>query len=725
MNSLLPAHFTEQEKKLANLYLAEVNRQCNPTPHNYKAKWLLTHIHSPIMRLAPERASNSVSHTSSAKSFIDWRIVLPNGTLLTDPANATMFAALTESCFLSRELPDTGVGNNAGLIDLCYKRITITRWMYMYEDIYRPATHAFSLLTTAAVLTVIRLAGEGGVPWILGYPASLLTHWYRTILRTDLPSYLAENPFQVSIDACIEISNWLEENQYYCQSFGSGEYYLDRKKISADLGWDVHTIKSHTRFSAFLRQFEPTVTTPLLMGRERRREYPSHKTLLLTEGRGLSLGTPAAAFSTAFTNLFRLRRYIPQYIPDTVSIDQRRILRLGAELSSEPTHTPWIPLKLALKYTNEALRWIHVYGHDLVTFYLSAAKELHVRGLLAVKPRGARRSERRDETVNSMSMPNSIAPLCIDGWQSKRFLNKSDPRKDFDAIRQAPGLNDALAVLIGATLVILGFTKPIRQGEVKDLRRNAVRFSKGNGYWLNQVVEKTLIEGVRASAERPIPMITATSLGLIDRLCMGMRDISGDNNDIPASQFLYWVPDRTLSESIRLGPMTPMRQNAYLDCFCDYLNVEPDEFGRRWYLRMHETRKSFLIIFFWCYRFSSLETARWMAGHRDAAHIFAYIEGNFPGNELPALEAEYSAMQLWDFEISGKKHDTENVDELYRFVCRHFKVSSLSLIPERDLLDWLELAYQEEQLKIEPYSVNNFGDFRDLKICFRVGRKNA
>lgn len=142
-----------------------------------------------------------------------------------------------------------------------------------------------------------------------------------------------------------------------------------------------------------------------------------------------------------------------------------------------------------------------------------------------------------------------------------------------------------------------------------------------------------------------------------------------------------------------------------------------DCLGRRWHLRIHELRKSFLITFFWCSRFQALDAARWVAGHTRSEHIYAYIQANFPGEELPKIEAEYAQEQIWNFE-SGDPGETDNVETLYKAVCNHFGVGDISLIDAEELSVWLNDAFESGLYKIEPYTIE-----RDGTICTAIAFK--
>jgi hypothetical protein len=89
-------------------------------------------------------------------------------------------------------------------------------------------------------------------------------------------------------------------------------------------------------------------------------------------------------------------------------------------------------------------------------------------------------------------------------------------------------------------------------------------------------------------------------------------------------------------------------------------------------------RKWFLLLLFWAGRFDVLDAARWIAGHVHADHTYAYIEQNFPGEELPAIEAEYSIDRLRRLDQTRRAQNPEcrktcdessGLETLYERVC--------------------------------------------------------
>lgn len=375
-----------------------------------------------------------------------------------------------------------------------------------------------------------------------------------------------------------------------------------------------------------------------------------------------------------------------------------------------------MPLSIALSCTQAAIKWVHVYGDALVDSYLEICEHLEAEGLFRVKNLSPIHRRRRDRIVSEFAFPNCLSELKIDEWISKLSLNLDG--EAYNNYRASPSLNDVIGILAGATIFLLGILKPIRSCEISDLKRDCISFADGDGYWITQSIAKSTKTGQRVEDELPIPRIVARALLMMDRLSQGLRQLTGACPESFANH-LFYLPHLDISDSLRADPLTGSRQRAFMDRFCDWLALPCDEYGRRWYVRIHECRKSFLITFFWCFRYASLDAARWIAGHRDARDIYAYIQANFPGMELPDIECQYVTEQLWLHEASGET-EINNIEEVYREVCQHFKVRSLSLVDEGDLKDWLEMEFHRKAYSIRPYSVHVQGQIAETQVCVRM-----
>lgn len=657
--------------------------------------------------------SKSVWTLSNGQRY-SFNISLPDGSSLTSPANSRMFDAFGRFAFLARLMPDVGVNTDRALIGFLQATSNIVRWLYMNADRYSPATHAFSRLNTRALQEMLDAYGKGGVAWMLHCHHRFLAKLYLVVLGRPTPASVVEDVFSVPEADRTAFISWLEMCGAYRPSVHGVGQFLSRRFVADLVGVDLHVIKAQKKLSALLRQFEPTVTSPLLVTRECRREHPSIKTPTLAEVQGSAI-SGGERYLQVFSAMCVLHRHLPDVLPSSTWISLAEARAAHERASKAPGHTPWMPLPVALQFTKESLRWVHVYGEGIIDHYIRCVEAIAAAGYFNAATRASPRRA-RDRICNELIQPAAIRPLNVVGWGTIFSMDATA----YQNFRETPSINDALSVLIGAICSLVGFLKPIRESELEELDVACIEFCEGDGYWLKQTVAKGLVAGTRIEAKRPIPRVVAKALDLVLRLRSGLERVSKQT----FGSRLFVIPDRDIGDKLLFSDLTEARLNAYLDRFSAFVNPPPDNLGRRWVVREHIARKSFLITLFWCFRFQSLELGRWMACHVRERDLFSYIEANFPGEELPLIKAEYAAMQLWSLSDTGEC-EAVNADELYKLACRRFRVSQIALIDSDKLKEWLATLVREDRLDVTPVQAFDLQAGGAIDICFRIGPKRA
>ena len=292
-------------------------------------------------------------------------------------------------------------------------------------------------------------------------------------------------------------------------------------------------------------------------------------------------------------------------------------------------------------------------------------------------------------------------------------------KSDFDRLRSEPTLDEALRVLIGSCIVCMALLKPSREEELTHLKRNCLREGAG-GYRINFNLGKSNAGEAWQDEDRPIPVIAAKAIHLLQRLGENLSTLFAEDRKI--GDKLFYLPK---TEGIGAMKANSSLLNHHLDIFCDFVGLPPDSEGRRWYVRIHEMRKWFLLLLFWSGRFDVLDAARWIAGHTDAKHIYAYIEKEFPGEELPQIEADYAIDRVYRREQERKRGNGEvaskdGVDALYEAVLRHFNVETLTMVPESEWTGYVLSLRKDEQFHLEPHSIfgENGRDVVGMNVSF-------
>jgi len=278
-------------------------------------------------------------------------------------------------------------------------------------------------------------------------------------------------------------------------------------------------------------------------------------------------------------------------------------------------------------------------------------------------------------------------------------------------------------MLVAAAAILIATIKPIRLDELRLLKRNCLFVGHDGGFWLEHTRLKRVVQDRREHIRRPIPNIAAHAIRLLIKLGNGSAPYVPARASVDSDN-LFHLPTMNREGILYRTQLSHNALYKYFDRFGDFIAPANVAQERRWYVRIHQLRKSFLITYFWCFKYASLDAARWIAGHSDADHIYAYIEANFPGEELPRIEAGYARDQLLSFERRNGYQEIDRIEDFHRAVCRHFQVSSVSAIEEVELLTWLRHAFSSGIYKIEVFNLKH-GGASEISIAVRINGESG
>ena len=736
---VFPKDFSPIEQCQVLAILAEVESATRAYEGNFTAPWLLAPIHAPVWRISKGAETRHVDGELVNYYEYRWGTKFYDGSNLIDPENRPLLHGMQRLAFLARELPG-GPTTLTTFKGFLWSLNLFVRWAFVQGDVLDPRRHGLTRMTRQHFTDFFIGLSKGGTVFALRYPERFLQAVFPLVLGRAPTAKELDDPLNLPAEVCEPIAKWFKAQGYMRRVDRSvaSEMTMRAASIADLIGVDVESVRGGPKWQVFVGQFgisdSGSGNFANLMTSPGRRELPTQKALTSEEARdtGVSEKTLGKYFDDLKTTV-ALHRHLPDFCPDPMAFRPREIRQVIVGATDASNHTPWVPLPVAMSYTTEALRWVYVYGEDLVTTFLQAYRDLNEIGLLVSAPMPDKENPTNGDIVNahkaavagretymaSLDFPASLAPLNIVGWSSYVHLNG---KKAFDKLRGAPSLLDAIMVLVGAITVVVAMVKPMRESEFRALKRECLLHVPGDGYWLSQDVRKKNFEDVRPEDARPIPVIAAKAIQLLRRLTDGLKAVVGVTDKWLLNSLLT-LPTFGRYEA-DINTVSAAQLIMLLDSFCDFVSLPPDEKGRRWYLRVHEMRKSFLITFFWTYRYASLDAARWIAGHGDAAHVYAYIQANFPGEELPKLEAQYASQVLRDYQESGTPAGTRDVEVLYEAVCKHFSVRDVSWIDESMLKDWLELQFDTREFEIIPYSIRNPDRGVKTEIAFRIAAVN-
>lgn len=694
----IPASGSEAERQLIGLLLESAKQQVRPYDGNFEAAWLLTPFESDVWETTNRGREELIDGQWRNTIRVDWRVQLPNGHLLVDARYEKLLTVAKKVSFFMRSDLICGVSAPTAWSRRTTDLAAIVRWVVLHEDRFQPEAYGLSLIDQAALDWLLGEYAEGGMTQVMQILRRSLNAMYQGAHGVACPLSLLDNPYALPSSEIQPIVRWIE-SQGGVRKARKGRH-AEKRALSRQ--WLARLIKESagtfigSNFSRFCRQFEPDFkNTSLLVSMCQQTEFPSQLVESLGDKSDSSSEGSIQVIGRLFGSLLDAHRHLPDLLPEPASLSLHRAVTLANRIAQPAGHTPFMPVNTGLAFLNAAVRFVHLYGESIIELYLSVlpiyrqSKRSGARSLNAAFKRHA-----KDWCIASGEPITKVLSITE--------FRREERARDYSRLRSNPTADDALRVLIGSCIVCMAILKPSREDELTYVKRRCLR-KDDNGYWLNFNLGKSNVKGVEAwqEADRPIPVITAKAIQLLQRLGDGLSQILG--RDTKAADNLFYLPKLS-----GLGALSMSNNllNVHLDIFCDFVGLPPDCDGRRWYVRTHEMRKWFLLMLFWSGRFDVLDSARWIAGHTDAAHIYAYIEKEFPGEELPQIEAQYSEERLRRLN-QGDSGKEDGANALYEAVLRHFNVETLNMIPESEWTGYVRALREADRFHLEPHSIKD------------------
>jgi|GEM_PF-2330485 len=277
-----------------------------------------------------------------------------------------------------------------------------------------------------------------------------------------------------------------------------------------------------------------------------------------------------------------------------------------------------------------------------------------------------------------------------------RSSGKSDdPQGWYRSLRANEGLWECVRVLYGAVQVIVGAMTARRITELASLNAGGCLAEGPTLIFRNG---KPGTADYREVLRRPIPELVARVVRLLQRLQDGLIDLGL----LASHRELFSYPLQLAG--FDLSQASKKALCGSLDYFCDWAQMPCDADGCRYYLRQHQLRRFFAMVFFYGTGYGGLETLRWFLGHTDARHVWRYISESVPGAVLASVATEWAAYQV--------KHATREAEALAAELLDYFGTSDFAALDESSLTDHLTDLMVEGRLSIEPQFLDEGRSYR-------------
>ncbi len=269
-------------------------------------------------------------------------------------------------------------------------------------------------------------------------------------------------------------------------------------------------------------------------------------------------------------------------------------------------------------------------------------------------------------------------------------------------IRNNESLSELYRVLIGALQFLVGVISTRRADELVSLKPfgnlspNTNPFDDENesaNYSLKFKAKKTGNGGkISTNAEivRPITRSIAKRIWLLENF--NQKAIA---SGVMKGKSLSLFSTLIMAEC-KLSKGNYNQFNNNLDALCDYFETPLVKHGnneyRRNYVRQHQLRRFFALLFFWQNGFKGLDSLRWMMGHSDLSHLYHYISEGEMGAVLNGVKAQVIAKSVRDKE--GEYEKLKSIEELQKILAKKYQTDPTG---HTIYIDTLEGAIDSEE----------------------------
>ena len=230
------------------------------------------------------------------------------------------------------------------------------------------------------------------------------------------------------------------------------------------------------------------------------------------------------------------------------------------------------------------------------------------------------------QTLTEVKMPAALKSIYVKQFQETQTNKRKNTNNAF--YRNHLSVLDLVRLNAISVMMLIFINSALRDKAVRTLERDCLRMSILDGLWdieYYRLKDGSNIDWVKSSKPIPKSVFDAVDnhIELIDKL-EEYFDISISEQTDRQSLF----PDFLKPSSKSSNPMTYDSVIKWFDIFSDWIEVPVAEDDKRWYVRPHQLRRTFAVLFFNTFKKSLSTTLSWMFDHENLEVTMAYAESN-------------------------------------------------------------------------------------------------
>ncbi|MGE8154191.1 integrase [Pseudomonas vancouverensis] len=417
--------------------------------------------------------------------------------------------------------------------------------------------------------------------------------------------------------------------------------------------------------SLFAREYQGIKVTTGTPKKLQYQEYCGYRTVLYNIGILHEVGLPAPP------------------IDDLMEID-----RFDVDLSATGRHRT-LPSTLVFKCLRQAIEFHFEHGDKLRKGLCRLALHCKTNKTKLTKLTNKKVVEILGPELVKIGV-NQLGLSCrnLDSGKSNKSI-KGEKTEYFSKLRSNSGFLDLIGVYIGSAQLIVGVLMARRVTEMCGLLSSSCLDDSEQWLLFYNGKSTRSLYGLRRKIARPIEPIAVEIVKNIIRMQKFLVRIGY----IDSMMTLFATPKIKGLNGLTNASLTSYNRN--LDLVCDYFETPLNHLNQRYYIRQHQLRRFFAMLFFYCGSFAKLDTLQWMLGHSDIKHVWHYITETTDGAVLEGAKAHYVAESLQGENI---KHFTD----LANLIKKRFGTEDFTLIDTNDLEDQILELMKQGLVEIQP-----------------------
>lgn len=673
-----------------------------------KAWWLLNSFDAPVWE---------ISFEYDRPKTLDWRVELTSGVMLTDPSQSKLLESLRTFLIVSVR---TGTGGRAGeMASIKTQRRYLSNAIYIVDHLliksehYRLSTLGLRGLSENDLLGILHQFSTSTLisESIYEYSTKLSEFCLDLVNRTPtvqleklivkIPnladvtsSELELNELAVPAHQIPHIRAALHHHGYYSGNTAAG-FHVNSKLITKEI------------YKNTLRGTTTKPRTHILSYYPSEKRY--HRELACVPVRRVDKEGITKGNYFAFRSRLNCLKLLPAIGVDAPNAAHlQKISNFMINLTPNGYFTS-VPSPVIFRMFEQATEFHYRHARTIINAFCKVAKYCVINKIQMTSLTNANFKKIIGPEAEAMGI-KQLGLVCRNTSRADttgRAPRKKDKKSFYSRLRDNEGLIELIQTYTGCVQYVVGTLMARRAMELVELPLHCLDKTRE---WLIFRPEKTsrFLFGERDIQARPIDQLAVEMIRELERMQRYLKKIGF----IPNYLSLFSAPPQSgANEIIPASKFTFLRN---LDLLCDYFQTETNVKGQRYYVRQHQLRRFFALVFFNMFGLGGINTIRWMLAHADLEQVWNYINQNIDEPSLRGARSQYIIEEM-------NKGSLENYESLACLMKEKYGIDDFMLASEVDADRYIQQCLEEGDVTVEPvFFVDKNG--QHMKIIVKILR---